>query len=111
MPLYEYRCLTCGKTIEAMQKFSDAPLTVHQGCGGELERVISASAFQFKGKGWYVTDYGRGGTSPSNGDSPKAEGKTEGKADAKTANGSGTKGGPSSESKATGKAEKTAREK
>ncbi|MGD0014640.1 MAG: FmdB family zinc ribbon protein [Bryobacteraceae bacterium] len=61
MPLYEYKCSRCGKAVEVLQRFSDAQLQVHAGCGGALERVISPSAFNFKGTGWYVTDYGRGG--------------------------------------------------
>ena len=94
MPIYEYRCHVCGKTIEVRQKFSDAPLTQHEGCGGELERLISVSALQFKGSGWYVTDYARGRTSPgSNGKSEstsvaksdtKSENKTESKTETKT---------------------------
>ena len=65
MPLYEYRCHTCGKTIEVIQKFSDEPLKVHADCGGDLEKLISRSALQFKGTGWYVTDYAKSGSSPS----------------------------------------------
>jgi putative FmdB family regulatory protein len=59
MALYDYKCHKCGKVFEVRQKFSEEPLTVHESCGGELERLISAPAIQFKGKGWYVTDYGR----------------------------------------------------
>ncbi len=65
MPLYEYRCHSCGKTIEVIQKFSDEPLKVHADCGGDLEKLISRSALQFKGTGWYVTDYAKSGSSPS----------------------------------------------
>ena len=65
MPLYEYRCHRCGKTFELRQKFAEAPLTVHEGCGGDVERIIFASALQFKGTGFYITDYGRGGKSRS----------------------------------------------
>jgi putative FmdB family regulatory protein len=61
MPLYEYKCSRCGKAVEVLQRFSDAQLQVHAGCGGALERVISPSAFNFKGTGWYVTDYARAG--------------------------------------------------
>ena len=57
MPLYEYYCDQCGKTIEAIQKFSDAPLTKCEECGGRLEKLISKSSFALKGKGWYATDY------------------------------------------------------
>jgi putative FmdB family regulatory protein len=65
MPLYEYHCSKCDKTIEVMRKFSDPPLTEHEGCGGALERLLSAPAFQLKGTGWYATDYGKGGTKPA----------------------------------------------
>src|SRR5260370_36342101 len=60
MPLYEYKCGSCGDVIEVIQKFSDQPLTVHDKCGGVLERLVSPSALQFKGSGWYVNDYGKG---------------------------------------------------
>jgi putative FmdB family regulatory protein len=59
MPLYEYKCHSCGKTFEALQKFSDEPIKIHEDCGGEVERLISRSAFQLKGTGWYVTDYAK----------------------------------------------------
>ncbi|HEY2379912.1 MAG TPA: zinc ribbon domain-containing protein [Terriglobia bacterium] len=59
MPIYEYECAKCGKTIETIQKMSDKPLKKHAGCGGTLTKLISASGFQFKGTGWYVTDYAR----------------------------------------------------
>src|SRR5262245_12169163 len=62
MPLYEYRCNVCGDLFEVIQKFSDEPLSVHEGCGGALDRVLSAPALQFKGTGWYVTDYARNGS-------------------------------------------------
>lgn len=57
MPIYEYECLKCGKTMEAMQKFSDAPLTECSECKGELRKLISMSTFHLKGSGWYTTDY------------------------------------------------------
>lgn len=64
MPLYEYKCANCGKKFEKIQKFSDAPLTVHEECGsGPVERLISVSALQFKGSGWYVNDYAKNGGS------------------------------------------------
>lgn len=61
MPIYEYKCEKCGTVFDLKQNFSDEPVTVHEGCGGAVERLISAPTFQFKGTGWYVTDYGRGG--------------------------------------------------
>ena len=76
MPIYEYPCKKCGKTIEVIQKFSDPVLRKHQGCGGSLTKLISQSAFQLKGTGWYVTDYARKGkaesrTSPESSKSPR----------------------------------------
>ena len=59
MPLYEYACTQCGQHIEKIQKFSDPPLTKCQKCGGTLRQLLSSPAIQFKGSGWYVTDYAR----------------------------------------------------
>jgi putative FmdB family regulatory protein len=71
LPLYEYQCAQCGDRIEKIQKFSDPPLTKCQECGGPLERLLSTPAIQFKGSGWYVTDYARKSA-------PASETKTEG---------------------------------
>jgi len=57
MPIYEYQCEKCGGIIEALQKFSDKPLTKCKHCSGKLHKLISQSAFHLKGTGWYVTDY------------------------------------------------------
>ena len=57
MPIYEYKCQDCGVHLEKRQNVSDAPLTQCEKCGGRLEKQISLSGFQFKGDGWYVTDY------------------------------------------------------
>lgn len=57
MPIYEYKCLQCGAQIEKRQSVSDAPLTTCEKCHGKLEKQWSLSGFQFKGAGWYVTDY------------------------------------------------------
>jgi putative FmdB family regulatory protein len=61
MPLYEYRCTGCGQRIEVLQHFSDAPLRECPHCGGTLKKLLSAPALQFKGSGFYLTDYGRSG--------------------------------------------------
>lgn len=57
MPIYEYQCKKCEKHFEKRQAVQDEPLTVCEECGGELEKKWSLSGFQFKGAGWYVTDY------------------------------------------------------
>ena len=59
MPLYEYECKKCHHRFERIQKFSDPPLTECPHCGGEMEQLLSAPAVQFKGSGWYVTDYAK----------------------------------------------------
>ncbi len=69
MPLYEYECKKCGHRFEKIQKFSDEPIKVCPKCQGAVEKVISAPAVQFKGAGWYVTDYARkGGSAAKSGD-------------------------------------------
>jgi putative FmdB family regulatory protein len=96
MPLYEYQCEACGHRFERIQKFSDPPLDRCPKCGGAVHKLQSAPAFQFKGSGWYITDYGRkdsGSKSAepksdsSSGESSKSsatgETRTEAKAEAK----------------------------
>src|SRR5690242_8039503 len=100
MPLYEYSCERCGETFEVMQKFSDEPLTTHENCGGAVERLISAPTFQFKGSGWYVTDYARNGKGSTGSDSkPKSETKTESKTESKSESKSESKPAPPTTSK------------
>ena len=62
MPLYEYLCKKCGHRFEEIRKFSDKQLKKCPECGGVIEQVITAPAVQFKGSGWYVTDYAKKGT-------------------------------------------------
>lgn len=59
MPIYEYKCGQCGEHYEKRQNVSDAPLTTCEKCHGKLEKQWSLSGFQFKGEGWYVTDYSK----------------------------------------------------
>lgn len=101
MALYDYKCRKCGTVFEVRQKFSDEPLKVHEECGGDVDRLLSAPALQFKGSGWYVTDYGKGGKSPaSNGKSDsKSDGKPETNTESKTASKSEGKSETKSESK------------
>ena len=64
MPLYEYQCTKCKHRFEKIQKFSDPEVKKCPECGGKVEKLLSATAVQFKGSGWYVTDYAKkGGTS------------------------------------------------
>jgi putative FmdB family regulatory protein len=68
VPLYEYECVDNGHRFEVIQKFSDPPVEVCPKCGSPVRKVISSPAFQFKGTGWYITDYARkdsGGTKAS----------------------------------------------
>lgn len=71
MPLYEYDCPKCGR-FEVLQKMSDAPLARH-GCGNEVKKVMSASAFSFKGSGFYITDYKNASSPAPSCDKPKSE--------------------------------------
>src|SRR3984957_17809885 len=74
LPIYEYKCEGCGETFEVIQKFADEPVSVHEKCGGHVHRLMSAPSFQFKGSGWYVTDYAKGsGSGPAKGESDKGE--------------------------------------
>jgi putative FmdB family regulatory protein len=65
MPLYEYQCEKCGDLFEVRQKFSDEPIATHEKCGGPVRRLLSAPALQFKGSGWYITDYAKSGSNGS----------------------------------------------
>ncbi len=83
MPMYEYRCLDCGETTEAIQKLSDDPLSECKACGGTLERLLSAPAIQFKGTGWYITDYARKNGATSNGSDKRESNSSKEKASSK----------------------------
>src|SRR5580658_10537105 len=98
MPIYEYKCNSCGKKFEKIEKFSDVPLLTHEECGGPVERLISAPAFQFKGTGWYVTDYAKsnGSGSGKHDSESKKESSSEGKSD--SSGSSSSESGKSSDS-------------
>ena len=90
MPLYEYECDACGHRFELIRKFSDPPVTDCTVCSGRVRKLISPPAIQFKGTGWYVTDYARkpsGGQSPDkpaekpSGESPSAKSAADQSAD------------------------------
>ena len=75
MPIYEYRCASCGHELEAMQKFSDPLLKQCPQCRADaLVKLVSAAGFQLKGGGWYATDFRGSGGKPA----PKSDGKSEG---------------------------------
>jgi putative FmdB family regulatory protein len=98
MPLYEYECVVCAHRFERIQRVSDDPVASCPVCGGEVHRLLSAPALQFKGSGWYVTDYGKGsGSRGGNGKGPSASETGDAKAPpkketAKTAADSAAKG-------------------
>ena len=79
MPLYEYECKKCGHRFEKIQKFSDKMVKKCPECGGQVEQMISAPAVQFKGSGWYVTDYAKKSSSQgsTSGDSSSKEKKDD----------------------------------
>jgi putative FmdB family regulatory protein len=94
VPLYEYQCARCGR-FEIIRKFSDPPLLTCPTCGGEVQKVPSAPAIQFKGTGWYITDYARKSTGKEGGKSGEGQGG-EGKTNEGTKASSGAKDGVSS---------------
>ena len=99
MPLYEYECDDCGHRFERIRKFSDPPLTTCPECDGPIRKLLSPPAIQFKGTGWYVTDYAR-----KSGDGKPAEGGPEAGKEAGSANGSDAKASGESKSSTDGKA-------
>src|SRR5437868_11988151 len=97
MPIYEYQCKKCGHRFEKIQKFSDAPVKKCPDCGGKVEQLLSAPAVQFKGSGWYVTDYARksaGGKSGESGDGGGTKSNAEASSDGKPAATEGKAGSP-----------------
>ena len=93
MPIYEYACADCGQVVEAIQKFSDRPLTKCKFCSGKLHKLVSQNSFHLKGSGWYVTDYSRKSKSPSPTAQQKESGSTP--AQAKPSPGGSTASGSS----------------
>jgi putative FmdB family regulatory protein len=98
MPLYEYQCTACAHRFERIVKFSDAPLTTCPKCGKETaKQMISAPAVQFKGSGWYVTDYARKGSAQASSSPAKSEGASDaGSANQESSSGKTDSGAPSS---------------
>ncbi|HET7705207.1 MAG TPA: FmdB family zinc ribbon protein [Thermoanaerobaculia bacterium] len=79
MPLYEYQCVQCSERVEILQRFSDPPYSHCPKCGGDMKKLHSSPAIQFKGSGFYKTDY------PSSSSSARSESKPEAKSDSKPA--------------------------
>jgi putative FmdB family regulatory protein len=73
MPLYEYQCDACAHRFERIQKFSDPPIETCPSCGGTVKKLLSSPAIQFKGSGWYITDYAKKGSKDGKG-SPSTTG-------------------------------------
>ena len=101
MPIYEYECLQCGKRTEWLQRMSDGPLAACPQCGGEVRKLISAPSFQFKGSGFYKTDY----ADKKSGISGSSEGKSGGESESSSAGKAESKSETKSESKSEGKSE------
>ena len=99
MPLYEYQCTKCREVCEVLQKVKDKPLEKCPKCGGPMVKRISSPAIQFKGSGWYITDYAKKESVPAGHKARKdGEAKAEPRAEAKAADtgGSGDKAGTGS---------------
>jgi putative FmdB family regulatory protein len=97
MPLYEYECKKCHHRFEKIQKFSDRMVRKCPDCGGPVEQMISAPAVQFKGSGWYVTDYAKKSSSQSSADGSGKDSKKEDKSKSE----SSSKEGSSKEASST----------
>lgn len=105
MPLYEYQCESCSHRFERIQKFSDPPADTCPKCGGAVRKLISSPAIQFKGSGFYITDYGKQGSSTESTSQKadkagaaaesKSETKSETKSESKTETKSESKPAPS----------------
>jgi putative FmdB family regulatory protein len=108
VPTYQYTCTDCGEPVEAVQKFSDAPLTVCAVCGGRLRKVFSPVGIVFKGSGFYRTDSRNGSGSAkdkSSGDSPAKVPASESSSNGNGSNGNGSNGNGSADKSAAKKSE------
>ena len=90
MPTYQYTCTECGEPVEAVQKFSDEPLTVCSSCGGRLRKVFSPVGIVFKGSGFYRTDSRKNSTSTVSAEKPSGD---SGSSDSSTSSESGSSNG------------------
>lgn len=105
MPIYEYHCDTCDRSFETMQRINDPPLESCDQCGSPVRKLLSAPAFQFKGSGWYVTDYakkgskGEGSSSSGSDKEKKVGSETDSKSDSSSSSKESSKKASGSESK------------
>jgi putative FmdB family regulatory protein len=99
MPLYEYECESCANRFERIQKFSDPLVDVCPSCGGAVKKLLSSPAIQFKGSGWYITDYAR--KSKSDDSASQAQSASDDSSSASTAASSGDKASPAPAAPAT----------
>ncbi|MFQ5527806.1 MAG: FmdB family zinc ribbon protein [Thermoanaerobaculia bacterium] len=108
MPIFEYECTDCGEHVEHLQLSSDSPLSQCPKCGGEVRKLMSAPAFQFKGTGWYVTDYaGKGESGGSDKDSGAGTPAKDDSGSSSTSKDSGAGDSGSKESSKSSSAAKT----
>ena len=102
MPIYEYRCSSCGHKLESLQRLSDAPLTTCPACGKDaLTKLVSAAGFQLKGSGWYATDFKNAGSKPPAKDAAKADAPAGTAGDAKPETSTAAKADPPAASSAS----------
>ena len=104
MPLYEYKCTACGDRVEILQKMNDPPHAICEQCGAAMKKLFSSPAIQFKGSGFYKTDYAPSAVPVSKGDGA-SESKSESKSDSKSESKSDSKSDSKSESKSESKAD------
>lgn len=106
MPLYEYQCQQCREIVEVIQKFTDPPYSHCPKCGGEMRKLFSSPAIQFKGSGFYKTDYASGSSGKTDGkNESKGESKSESRGESKSESKNESKGDakPAADTSATRK--------
>jgi putative FmdB family regulatory protein len=102
VPLYEYQCEACGQRFEVIQKFSDPPAEVCRACGGgPVKKLLSSPAIQFKGSGWYITDYARKSGDAASSSSDPAKPSTAGSKETGSTTNSGGSDAPAVKSSST----------
>ena len=104
MPTYQYLCTECGGQLEAVQKFTDEPLTVHEDCGGRLRKVFSPVGIVFKGSGFYKTDSRASASSAASSSSAKDGGSKESGSSSSSSDSSSSSGKPGRESSSSSSA-------